>query len=366
MIICANPLAQFQSREEEILNKIRQVLAHGHYVLGPEVETLEKSFAHYTETQFAVGLNSGTDALILALRALGIKAGDEVITVSMTALATVSAVLATGATPVLVDIDPEYYTIDPISVKKAITNKTKAIIAVHLYGQAADLDSLLAISKEHGIPLIEDCAQATGGRYKNKSLGSIGDISCFSFYPTKNLGAIGDGGMLVTNNSYLHERVRRLRQYGWDQHRNTTEPGLNSRLDELQAGILNVKFKYLNSDNSRRREIAQIYNSELSQLPFALPQARHDTEHVYHLYALKYDNRDELKTYLAGHQIAAGIHYVVPAHKHGGYDSCCRIIDNMKNTDHLCARTLSLPMYPELTHGEAYKVTESIKSFFRK
>ena len=210
---------------------------------------------------------SGTDALILALRALGIGPGDEVITVSHTAVATVAAVLATGATPVLVDVDPVFYTIDPAAIEAAITPRTKAIIAVHLYGQPADMDAIIAIARRRGLRVIEDCAQAAGARYRGRAVGGIGDIGCFSFYPTKNLGAIGDGGMVVTADARVAARVRRLRQYGWDEARNTHEVGLNSRLDPLQAAILHAKLPHLDADNARRAAIAARYAQGLAGLP---------------------------------------------------------------------------------------------------
>ena len=272
MVLCANPLAQYQSQRDEILDAVKNVLESGNYILGPEVAKFEKSFAQFCGTNFAVGLNSGTDALILALKALDIGPGDEVITVSLTALATASAVIAVGAVPVLVDVESKRYTLDPHLIREAVTSKTKAIIAVHLYGQAADLDSIKAIANECGLYLIEDCAQCAGGYYKGKRLGSIGDIGCFSFYPTKNLGAIGDGGLVTTNDSQLFQRIQRLRQYGWNESRQTIEPGINSRLDEVQAAILNVKLKTLDAKNLSRIEIANTYITELASLPIQLPQ----------------------------------------------------------------------------------------------
>jgi dTDP-4-amino-4,6-dideoxygalactose transaminase len=365
VIVCANPQAQYASHKEEIDQAIQRALLGAHYILGPEVAKFEKTFAAYTGVDYAVGLNSGTDALILGLRALGVEPGDEVITVSMTALATVSAILAVGATPVLVDIDPIHYTIDPAAVRKVISNKTKAIVAVHLYGQAADLESLMAIAKENGLPLIEDCAQSTGARYKGRRLGSLGDLGCFSFYPTKNLGAIGDGGMLVTQRPEIAERVRRLRQYGWDDTRATVEPGLNSRLDEVQAAILNVKLQHLDADNSRRRAIAKTYSEALGGLRMQLPAERPETEHVFHLYVLKLSDREKLKSHLASHGVLAGVHYPVPAHRHGGYtEKCVLRAGPLAVTDQLSATVLSLPMYPELTVDEVNQVVRAVKSFY--
>lgn len=361
MILCANPLAQYQSHREEILEAVRRVLDGGHYVLGPEVGALERDFAAYCGVEHGIGLNSGTDALILTLRALDVGPGDEVVTVSHTALATVSAIVACGATPVLVDIDPVYYTMAPEGLRAAITPRTKAVIPVHLYGQCADLDAIMAIAAEHDLPVIEDCAQATGARYRGKPVGSIGDAACFSFYPTKNLGAIGDGGMVVTRKVELAVRIKRLRQYGWNESRSTEEPGMNSRLDEVQAAILNVKLKYLDRDNQRRRELAARYAAGLAGKNLTLPAVRPDTSHVFHLYVIACDRRDALIARLAEHGVVAGIHYRAPGHMHGGYDRCC-ILPNagLPVTEALLARILSLPMFPELSEAEAAQTLAAV------
>jgi len=350
MILCASPLAQYQSHKEEILEAIERVLEGGNYILGPEVEKFEKSFAAYCGADYAVGVSSGTDALILALRALDIGPGDEVITVSHTALATVAAIIASGATPVLVDIDPSCYTMDPECFQRAITSRTKAVIPVHLYGQPSDMDAITKIAREHGLFVIEDCAQAAGAIYKGMRVGSIGDAGCFSFYPTKNLGAIGDGGMVVSKNAGLAQRIRRLRQYGWDEKRTTDEPGLNSRLDEIQAAILNVKLKSLDEDNARRRGIAQLYNEGLAGLPIALPNEHPDTTHVYHLYVIACKERDQLQKRLADSGVLAGVHYPVPGHRHGGYVGKATVSPKgLPITEELGATIVSLPIYPELS-----------------
>jgi dTDP-4-amino-4,6-dideoxygalactose transaminase len=365
MIPFALPLAQYQKRHAEIITAVTRVFDSGTYVLGPEVAVFEKAFATYCGVVHGVGVNSGTDALLLALKALDVGRGDEVITVSHTAIATVSAVLAVGATPVLVDIDPEFYCLDPGSVATAITSRTKAIIAVHLYGQSADMDAVLAVAKSHGVAVIEDCAQATGGLYKGKHIGSLGDVGCFSFYPTKNLGAIGDGGMVVTDDALVAERVRRLRQYGWNAQHATDEPGVNSRLDEVQAAILNVKLPTLDADNAMRIKIAQRYNAAFTDLPVTLPAARPDTSHVYHLYVLGCDERDGLKKHLADRGILAGIHYPVPAHRHGGYESRVLIPEKgLPITDGLVNRILTLPLYPELTSSQIEQVIGAVRSYY--
>ncbi len=365
MISYALPLAQYQSRQAEIIAAVTRVLDRGNYILGPEVASFEKAFAAYCGAAHGVGVASGTDALILALKALKIGAGDEVVTVSHTAVATVAAVLAVGATPVLADIDPQFYTIDQDSLAAAITPRTKAVIAVHLYGQSADMDAVLAIAKSHGLAVIEDCAQAAGGVYKGRRIGSLGNIGCFSFYPTKNLGAIGDGGMVVTDDALIAERVRRLCQYGWDKQHVTDEPGLNSRLDEIQAAILNIKLTTLDADNSSRIKIAQRYNAAFADLPITPPAVRPETVHVYHLYVVACDKRDRLKEHLATHQVSTGIHYPVPVHRHGGYDN--RVLTPDKGlpvTEGLVNRILTLPLYPELTSVQIEQVIGAVRSYY--
>jgi dTDP-4-amino-4,6-dideoxygalactose transaminase len=350
VIYCAFPLAQYRTYKEEILTAIKRVLDRGEYVLGPEVSAFEKAFAAYCDADYAVGLNSGTDALVLAL---DVGPGDEVVTVSHTALATVSAIIAAGATPILIDVDPTYYTLDPERLRGAITPKTKAVIPVHLYGQPADMDAIMKTAREFGVAVIEDCAQAAGAIYKGRRVGGIGDIGCFSFYPTKNLGAIGDGGLVVTRTASLAERVRRLRQYGWDENRTTEEPGLNSRLDEIQAAILGVKLKYLDGNNKRRRDVARLYDKTLKGLPIVLPAERPDVTHVYHLYVIACENRDLLRRRLAEGGVLAGVHYAVPAHLHGGYERRCKVpLGRLAVTERLAQTILSLPVYPELSESQ--------------
>lgn len=365
LILPSLPLAQYLTQKEEILKCVARVFESGAYILGPEVESFERAFANFCGATHGVGVNSGTDALILALRALGIGSGDEVVTVSHTALATVSAILAVGATPVLLDVDPVYYTLDPLLLDAAITERTKAVVVVHLYGQAADMDAIVAVAKSHGIYVIEDCAQAAGARYKGHRVGSIGDAGCFSFYPTKNLGAIGDAGMVVTSNSEIAERVRRLRQYGWNDSRSTDEPGLNSRLDEIQAAILTVKLSMLDASNARRMAIARRYSAAFSKLPLQLPAERPGSDHVYHLYVLSCDDRDSLRAYLAANDVVAGIHYPVPAHRHGGYESRMSIAaSGLSVTNMLVEHILTLPLYPELSDEDVAYVIATVCAYY--
>jgi dTDP-4-amino-4,6-dideoxygalactose transaminase len=363
----ASPLAQYRAHQAPIQSAINRVLNSGTYILGVEVEAFETAFAAYCGGGHGVGVASGTDALILALKALGIGPGDEVITVSHTAVATVAAILAVGATPVLIDVDEVYLTLDPTVLDRAATPRSKAVIAVHLYGQAADLDPILSFARERRLFLIEDCAQACGGRYYGRRLGSTGDIGCFSFYPTKNLGAIGDGGIVLTREPEIAERVRRLRQYGWDDSRQTHEAGLNSRLDPLQAAILHVKLPLLDDDNARRGAVARRYERGLQGLPITIPKERAGAQHVYHLYVIACPKRDALMAYLADHQITCAIHYPAPVHRQHGYAE--RVIlppGGLSVTDRVCQQILSLPLYPELTDADVDRVIASVRGFFTR
>ena len=361
----ASPLAQYRARQAPIQSAINRVLDSGIYILGAEVEAFENAFADYCGGGYGVGVASGTDALILALKAFGIGPGDEVITVSHTAVATVAAILAVGATPVLVDIDEIYLTLDPTALNGAATPRSKAVIAVHLYGQAVDLDPILNFTRERRIALIEDCAQACGGRHGGRRLGSIGDIGCFSFYPTKNLGAIGDGGIVLTREPKIAERVRRLRQYGWDDGRQTREPGLNSRLDPLQAAILRAKLPHLDEDNARRAAIAERYERGLHGLPIMIPKQLAGGQHVYHLYVVACMQRDALMAYLAEHQVGCAVHYPLPVHRQHGYaDRVILPSGSLPVTERVCQKILSLPLYPELSDVDVDRVIGSVRSFF--
>jgi dTDP-4-amino-4,6-dideoxygalactose transaminase len=363
----ASPLAQYRAYQAPIESAINRVLDSGIYILGAEVEAFENAFADYCGGGYGVGVASGTDALILALKALGIGPGDEVITVSHTAVATVAAILAVGATPVLVDIDEIYLTLDPAALNGAATPRSKAMIAVHLYGQAAELDSILNFARERKLALIEDCAQASGGRYRGKRLGTIGDIGCFSFYPTKNLGAIGDAGIVLTRELKIAERVRRLRQYGWDDSRQTREPGLNSRLDPLQAAILRAKLPHLDEDNARRGAIARRYEHGLHGLPITTPKERPGAQHAYHLYVIACRQRDALMAHLAEHHIGCAIHYPIPVHRQHGYAE--RVIlppGGLPVNQRICQQILSLPLYPELSDADVDRVIATVRGFFAR
>jgi dTDP-4-amino-4,6-dideoxygalactose transaminase len=363
LIPWASPQAQFRAHEPAIRAAIDRVLAGNAYILGPEVTGFEQAFAQYLGASHAVGVASGTDALILTLRGMGIGAGDEVITVAHTAVATVSAVLASSAQPVLVDVEPDFYTIDPSRIAAAITPRTKAIIAVHLYGQAADLDAIVPIAKKHNLKLIEDCAQATGAMHRGRRVGSIGDAGCFSFYPTKNLGGVGDGGAVATSNAELAANIRRLAQYGWDEHRKTRGIGVNSRLDPLQAAILAAKLPYLDVDNVRRTAIAARYSEQLGNLSLTVPAVRPDTHHVFHLYVIATDNRDALMAALGKVGVGSALHYYPAVDKQDGYAQRVTIpADGLPTTERLTERIISLPMYPELSDADADAVIAAVRA----
>ncbi|MFC1536582.1 DegT/DnrJ/EryC1/StrS family aminotransferase [Pseudomonadota bacterium] len=361
MIFCANPRAQYLLHKQEIDAAIQKVLDSGNYVLGAEVEAFESEFSDHLGVAFSVGCGSGTDALALALKAMEIGDGDEVIVPSHTAVPTVAAIVMAGATPVFADVEPDYYTIDARQVEALCGERTKAIIAVHLYGQAADLEALLEITAARGLRLIEDCAQAVGATWKGKRLGTIGDVGCFSFFPTKNLGAIGDGGAVVCNDEQLAQRLRSLRQYGWNEQRVSQESGVNSRLDELQAAILRVKLKYLAADNADRKRMALYYSEELKDFPITLHLERTNASHVYHLYVIQVNEREKLKAHLVNSGVHAGIHYPVPVHRMKAYQDNTTVLPV---TDRIVDRILSLPLYPGLMNEELEQVVCAVRAYY--
>ena len=363
MILCSNPAAQYLSQKEQIDEAISRVLDSGCYILGPEVQAFEEEFSRYIGVSCGIGVGNGTEALHLALEACGIRTGDEVITVSHTAVATISAIEMAGGKPVLVDIIPEFYVLDPEKVEKAVTGRTRAIIPVHLYGQPADLDAILNIAKRHSLRVIEDCAQAHGALYRGRRVGSFGDMACFSFYPTKNLGAIGDGGMVVTHDPELADKARLLREYGWAKRNISSLPGWNTRLDEIQAALLRVKLGRLDEQNAKRRRLAQFYNEAFRNMNLVLPEPMNETTHVYHLYVIRSKKRDELRHFLHSRGIGALVHYPVPVHNQPAYSGRIHIAGGMDETEQAACEVLSLPMYPELTEPEARCVVEAVLSF---
>jgi len=356
-------LLAYQNHKEEIDAAIMRVLDSGRYILGDEVRSFEEEFAQYIGVNYAIGVGSGTDAITLALKACNIGTGDEVITVSHTAVATVAAIELSGATPVLIDISPDTYTLDPDLVEGAITSRTKAILPVHLYGHPADLDRIVPIARDHDLFVIEDCAQSHGACLNGRMTGSFGDITAFSFYPTKNLGAIGDGGMVVTDNPDLANQVRLLRQYGWKERNMSTIPGLNSRLDEIQAAILRLKLKDLDTENAKRRAIARVYGQMLQSKDLVLPHEADNAYHVYHQYVIRTPMRDALKTYLSSCCIETSIHYPVPVHLQPAYQKRLGI-PRIPKTETICREILSLPMHPYMEECDARAISAIINGFF--
>lgn len=352
---------QYKQIGEEVESAVLKVLRDGPYILGPQVKQLEENFAKYCDTKYAISLNSGTDALHLALRALDIGRGDEVLTVAFTFIATTESIEIVGATPVFVDIDNDTFNIDVNELEKKITPRTKAIMPVHLYGQPCDMDIIMDVAKRHNLYVIEDCCQAVGATYKGKKVGSFGDIGCYSYYPTKNLGAMGDGGMAVTNSTYLKDRMIALRNHGGAVRYYHDEIGVNSRLDEIQATILNVKMKYIDQWNKQRRENAYRYNELLE--PYAdiiTPKELDNTYCVYHQYTVKVPNRDEVHKYLLDNGVGAMIYYPVPlhmqkAHAHLGYK-----MGDFPRTEENNKLVISLPMFPELTYEEQKTIVETL------
>jgi dTDP-4-amino-4,6-dideoxygalactose transaminase len=365
MILCANPRAQYTAHKEEIDAALRRVLDKGRYILGEEVQQFESEFAAWLGVAHAVGVGSGTEALHLALAACGVGAGDEVITVSHTAVATVAAIELAGARPVFVDIDPASFTLDPALLAAAITPRTRAIVPVHLYGRPADLSPILQLAHARGLRVIEDCAQAHGALDQGRRIGSWGDAGCFSFYPTKNLGALGDGGAVVANSTEIATKVRLLREYGWKDRYVSALPGWNSRLDEIHAAILRVKLHHLDADNARRRALARLYGEGLPSDRLGLPKTDKGTDHVWHLYVVRCLQRDRLQAFLRDRGVGTLVHYPVPIHQQPAYRGRVPPHSPLPATEQAAREVLSLPLYPELGEGEAASVIATVREFFQ-
>ena len=356
VIPVAKPLAQRAAMKVEIDEAVQRVLGSGHYVLGPEVEAFEAEFSNYIGVNHSVGVANGTDAIALALRALGLAPGDEVITVSHTAVATVAAIELAGCIPVLVDVEPGFLTLDPTKLDEVFTQRTRAVVAVHLYGQPADLDRIQDFCDRTGVALIEDVSQGHGSRWRGRRTGSFGHVSTFSCYPTKNLGAIGDAGIVSTNDSSIADRLRRLRQYGWVSRNKSLEPGVNSRMDELQAAILRVKIRHLDAGNEARRAIARRYTSSLTGTTIQPPTIRTEAESVFHLYVVECSERDGLRTCLAKRGIQAAVHYPLAVHQQPAYTGRIHTSSSMAVTESAVQRILSLPIFPELEAEDTRRV----------
>jgi dTDP-4-amino-4,6-dideoxygalactose transaminase len=357
---------QYLSLKDEIDASIQRVLDSGWFILGREVEAFEKEFARYLGAGFAVGMGSGTEALHLALLACGVGPGDEVITVSHTAVATVAAIGLTGARPVLVDIDPRSYTMDPSLLQQAISPATKAIVPVHLYGQTADLDPILSLAKRHGLKVVEDAAQAHGAEYEGRKAGSLGDAGCFSFYPTKNLGAFGDGGLVVTSDEGLAEQLKLLRQYGWRERYVSSIKGTNSRLDELQAAILRAKLEKLDEWNEARREHAALYDELLGDAGVVTPMEMEYGKHCYHIYAVRSPHREQLRQFLRQNGVGALVHYPVPVHLQEAYRGLGLDEGSLPVTERVASEVLTLPVAPEVTEEQIRRVCDLACEFEQK
>ncbi len=343
---------------EEIGIAMRRVADSGWYILGPEVEAFEREFAAYHKVDHAVGVANGTDAIELALRAGGIGRGDEVLTVAHTAMATVAAIEATGAKATLADIDLATFTLDPQSALDRLSARARAIVVVHLYGQPADLAALDAIAKERNLLLIEDCAQAHGATWNSLKVGTIGHMGTFSFYPTKNMGAYGDGGAVITKDAALADKLRKLRNYGQTTRYSHQSRGSNSRLDELQAAILRVKLQHLDSHNRRRQAIAAIYDERLTGV--LKPQVAKKTEHVFHLYVIRDQRRDQLMDALKTRGIGTLIHYPIPIHLQASHRDLGMGVGSLPNTEKAAREILSLPLYIGLSDEDTLKVCQTI------
>lgn len=357
--------AQYAAIGDEIREAVNRVLASQQFVLGKEGEALEQEIAALCRVRHGIGVASGTDALILALRAVGVKAGDEVILPPFTFVATGSAVSALGAKPVFADIDRATFNITAVEVAKRITKKTRAIVVVHLYGLASDMDPILEIAQQRGLPVVEDNAQAIGATYRGRPTGSLGDIACLSFYPTKNLGAYGDAGMITTDSPELDTRLRRLRNHGQSSRYNSTEPGWNSRLDEIQAAILRIKLGYLKKWQDARRACAALYTNRLSVIrEVETPGAPKDCEHVFHQYTIRAERRDELQEFLCQRRIGNSVYYPVPLHLQPIYADLGHQVGSFPEAEKAAAAAISLPMFPELRAEQIEHVTETIAEFY--
>jgi dTDP-4-amino-4,6-dideoxygalactose transaminase len=363
--------AQYSSIKQEINEATQRLIEGGQFILGPEVKAFENEIAAFLGTKYAIGVASGTDALQLALLACGISPGDEVITTPFTFIATAETITQCDATPVFVDIDPKTYNIDPIKIEPKITKRTKAILPVHLYGQPADMAPIIELSKKYNLKIIEDCAQALGAEYKGKKVGSLGDAGCFSFFPSKVLGAYGDGGMVVTNNPEIAEKVTMLRNHGCKEKYYHLVPGFNSRLDELQAAILRVKLRHLDQWIDQRRQKASLYSELLGEIedvepPYTAPYAHH----IFNYYTIRLRNpkvsRDKMKEFLGSQGIGTAIYYPLSLHLQEVYKSLAYKIGDFPESERAQEEVLSLPMYPELTSEQIEIIAQAIRDFLKQ
>lgn len=355
---------QYRGLRDEVMAAVDKVFSQSAFILGDEVTQFEKEFAAYCGARESIGVATGCDALLWALKACGIGPGDEVITAANSYIATALAITASGARPVLVDCLADSYEIDPAAVRAAITEQTRAIIPVHLYGQSADMDALMALAKERGLVVIEDAAQAHGATYKGRLCGSFGRAGCFSFYPGKNLGAYGDGGAVNTDDPQVAQQVRMLRNYGQSKKYYHDVAGWNSRLDTVQAAILRIKLRHLSAWNDARRRHAAAYGEQLSGLPIELPREMAGNKHIYHLYVVQVDERERFMEYMSKQGISCGIHYPVPIHLQAAYRDLGYKHGSMPVTERVAPRLVSLPMFPELTEAQVEYTCDRVRSYF--
>lgn len=384
--------AQYDVLSDDLNKVTLEVLSSANYILGKNVTEFEREFAEYIGVKHAISVGNGTDALVIALKAMGIGKGDEVITTPFTFFATAESISAVGATPVFVDVTKDTFNIDVTKIEEKITSKTKAIMPVHIFGQSADMDPINEIAKKHNLLVIEDACQAIGGKYKGRNIGSLSDMACFSFFPTKNLGCAGDGGIIVTDNDDLAIIARALRMHGSGENGQkafnllneveetvmTTDAtndtvynplkyynyliGYNSRLDAIQAAILRVKLKEIDKWNGRRREIVEIYNREFKELDLVIPVCGESNEHVYHMYILQSENREEILTKLKDRGVATGVYYPVPLHLQKVYKDLGYKEGDMPVSEYLSHRTFAIPVYPELTNEQIKYIVDSVKN----
>jgi dTDP-4-amino-4,6-dideoxygalactose transaminase len=351
------------SIREEINTAMQRVLDSGWYVLGNEVSAFEKEFAEFVGIRYCAGVASGTEAIQLALMAAGIGPGDEVIVPANTCMPSIVGIRSAGAQPVLADVNPESFTVSPTEIEKAVTSKSKAILPVHLYGHPCDMDPINAIAKAHDLLVVEDCAQAHGARYKGQLCGTLGDLAAFSFYPSKNLGAIGDGGAVVTQSEEYFESLTKLRNYGQTDRYTHHTIGINSRLDELQAAILRTKLKHLGEWHDLRRKWADLYTQSLSSSGLALPTEASYAEHCYHLYVIRHGERDRLKEFLSEQGIGTQIHYPIPIHQQPVWESLGLESHRYPQTEQISKEILSLPLQPLIPKENILKVIDAIQNF---
>lgn len=357
---------QYATIKSDIDSALERVLSHTQFILGREVKQFEENLAKYCGTKFAIGCASGTDALLLSLRACGVGPGDEVITSTFSFFATAGVISRLGATPVFVDILPESYNIDSSQIERKINKNTKVIMPVHLFGLCADMDEILSIAKRHNVRIVEDAAQAIGSTYKGKKAGTMGDLGCFSFFPSKNLGAYGDAGAVVTNDSELADKIRMLRVHGSRRKYYHETVGYNSRLDTLQAAILDAKLKYLDSWTEKRRKHAQFYNQAFSRLPVQLPQEEKDKYHIFHQYTLSVPKRDQFKEYLKQKEIGCDTYYPLPLHQQECYRELAQRNGSLPVAEKKASEVVSLPIFPELTQSELEYVAGRVTCFYRQ